>query len=701
MGDNSDMTFDRFGRSYHLRIATADDLVRAVELDEAHWVATGAPVSSLNCDAVLLELLDADRNGRIACEDVRRAIRWLMDRLADTSGVSARSSALRLDTIDTRGDEGRRILNTARRILANLEKGDSPEIALDDVRRVKAHLLAQPVSEAGVVLPEAAGDDETRQFLSDVVSATGGSEHPAGSRGVSQADLESFLNAARAFIDWKRRGQLPTGAETTGIMPLGDNTRAAYEAFTAVRAKLDQYFAQCEAAALDERFTQRMGWTNEELVGMDFDDPSVIDEVLQKAPLAPARPDRVLARDAAVNPRYAAAIEQFHRKVAEPLLPSPVGDLSAEQWRQIKDALAAHDEWARSKPRDVAALGEEKLKRCLEGYLAERARRLIAESAEAAVAMDNIRLAEKLILYQARLIDFANNFVSFPRLYDPASQAMFEMGSLVMDGRRFNFAVRVDNRAEHAKVAGSSNMYVLYVEVSRGDGGKFEVAVPVTAGGAGNLCAGKRGVFYDVTGAEHDARVVQIIENPISLREAMVAPFKRIGRLVTGKLESITSEAEKKLDASATAAMRSSAAPAEAPKQGMSASTGGLLMGAGVAVAALGSALAYIMQSLSRTPWWAILIGLGGAVLLVLVPTCVAAFFKLRKRDLSAVLEGSGWAVNARMRLTRRQGRRFTQRPSYPSGAKGTPRAIWRWVGLAIVLIAIAVAAVWFIRSRM
>ena len=77
------------------------------------------------------------------------------------------------------------------------------------------------------------------------------------------------------------------------------------------------------------------------------------------------------------------------------------------------------------------------------------------------------------------------------------------------------------------------------------------MAVPVTSGGRGNLCLGKRGIFYDLAGEESDAKVVHIIENPINLSEALLAPFLRLGRMLTGKIESITSDAETKFDSKA------------------------------------------------------------------------------------------------------------------------------------------------------
>ncbi len=59
------MTFRRFGRTYHLRIRSADDLRQVLELSEAHWVAVSAPIDTIHCDSVFLELLDADHDGRI------------------------------------------------------------------------------------------------------------------------------------------------------------------------------------------------------------------------------------------------------------------------------------------------------------------------------------------------------------------------------------------------------------------------------------------------------------------------------------------------------------------------------------------------------------------------------------------------------------------------------------------------------------
>ncbi len=314
--------------------------------------------------------------------------------------------------------------------------------------------------------------------------------------------------------------------------------------------------------------------------------------------------------------------------------------------------------------------------------------------------LDNIRLTEKLILYQAYLLEFANNFVSFPHLYDATMRAMFEMGTLVMDGRHFSLSVKAKDRAQHTNVAKTSNMYVLYVEVTPGQGApKYELAVPVTSGGKGNLCVGKRGLFQDVTGRESDACVVQIIGNPISMREALVSPFQRLGKLVTGKIEAMAGAAEKELDVTASKTVeeiQTGAAAGPVRTSGGGALAGGLLMGAGVAVAALGSALAYITKTLASIETPKIIIALIAAMLAVMLPTSIAGFLKLRRRDLSAILEASGWAINARMRLTFSQGRFFTRQPRFPKGAKGVRRKRL-WLLVASVILAATVLLGWYL----
>lgn len=683
------MVFQRFGRSHHLRIQSAEDLALALSLDETHWVATSAPIETMNCDRTFLELVEGDHNGRITCTDVKSAIRWLLDVLADTSGITAQSDTLLLDSINDECDEGKGLLDAASKILQRTSASDTKQIPLEEVRAIKARVESTPVSEAGVVLPEATDQPDIKGFLTDIVNTLGGTPHPSGNLGVNQAKLNEFLSACRDWLAWEDKGKIPPDQDVTDILPFGADTDAIYKAYNRIRGKIDQYFAQCQALALDERFVQRMGWTDTELADLDFDDPTVIEDVLQKAPLARARKEGQLVFADPVNPYYVDMLGAFRHNVVGRIIPQACEIMSGEHWKQIKTTLSAYQAWVESKPdARVAALGCEKLQTYLQEEYAAQTEELIALSKETAFNMNNIRLVEKALLYQSRMLDLANNFISFPHLYSADRHALFENGTLVMDGRKFTLAVLAANRSQHSRLAQTSNMFVMYVKVGGLQGRPDkELAIPVTSGGKGNICVGKRGVFYDIDGDEHDAEVVAIIENPISLREALVSPFQRLGKLLSGKIESLTTSAEKKLDTTATTAMTQvTAQPSTSDKT--TNSTGSLLVGGGVAIAALGSAWAFITKTLAETELLYIFMGVLIAVLVVLIPTSIIGILKLRKRDLSAILEGSEWAVNARMRLTRKQGKFFTHRPGYAKGSRGVSRVGWKgWLLIAVLAI--------------
>ena len=103
---------------------------------------------------------------------------------------------------------------------------------------------------------------------------------------------------------------------------------------------------------------------------------------------------------------------------------------------------------------------------------------------------------------------------------------------------------------------------------------------------------------------------------------------------------------------------------------------GGLLAGGGIALAALGSSAAFVVKTFASLTWQSTLAGILAAVAAVAVPASLVAHLKLRRRDLSAIPKASGWAINARMRLTRRQADYFTCVPGYPSG-RAERRPLW------------------------
>ena len=192
-----------------------------------------------------------------------------------------------------------------------------------------------------------------------------------------------------------------------------------------------------------------------------------------------------------------------------------------------------------------------------------------------------------MIVYQAYILVLVNSFVSFPTLYDPNSRALFEMGTLVMDGRHFTLAVKVLDRERHVQSSVASHLFVMYLQIY-GDSGEtsYDVAVRITSGNRGNIRLDKWGIFNDVNGKEWHAKVVQIIENPISLGEAMVLPFVRAAQSFMVRLEGFSNKAGEKLGLRSPANDSKGKNAAEKDQKKGAVTSTGLLAGWGVTAAA-------------------------------------------------------------------------------------------------------------------
>ena len=368
--------------------------------------------------------------------------------------------------------------------------------------------------------------------------------------------------------------------------------------------------------------------------------------------------------------------------------------------RAKREAFKDYDQWVTDKPASaIVTFPLDRIHELVQEQSVQTIRQLIDTSCATAIELTEIRMVEKLSLYQGHIIELANNFVSFPYLYDESKNAIFEHGALVMDGRWFTMAIETEDRKAHIKATEQSDIFVIYVNITGINGEKdMELAFPVTSGGKGNLCVGKRGIFHNLKGEMRDAQIVHIVENPISLTEALIAPFKRIASLISGKIEKLTQSAEKNLDKATddvfkqvqtTGSTPAPTAPQAAPTNPGLVS-GGIFAAGSVAIAALGSAAAYMAKIFSENSPLKMLGGLLVALVAVMIPIAIIALLKLMRRDLSSMLEGAGWAINARMRLTRQQADQFTHRPLVPG-------VIHRWFTSPLFLGAVLLVIVFWL----
>jgi len=655
----SKLRFKNYGGSYQLKIQDAQDLEKVQFLDAVYWAATSIPIDSLDTDQALLAYLDTDKNRRIRPEEFKAALAWMFRLLANRSRVSQGTDVLRLDDINVDDPEGQKLLGAARLILTNLNTPEATEINLAQVRDVQSITARAANNGDGIIPPEAAASPDLNQFITVVMETIGSSRDAGGQPGISQKQLEEFFNETEAYLEWESRGEIPPGRDATEVMPCGIDTPEAFALATGWEDKIEQFFTQCKMVKFDERTAAQMQLRGQELEEIDFSDKALMEARLKASPLALPNPEGILDLQARINPLYIEQLQELQTKVLNRVLGGPVKQLTQKAWDQVKNIFRPYQTWRNHKPATkVDKIKADVLREYLKGPFREQVTQLIAGDLKVADDLNQTHNLEKLMLYQRWLLEMANNLVSFANIYDPQRRSLFERGSLIIEGKEITFTMKVQDRQAHKSIAERSYMYLLYVEITgrRDQDIKFEIMASVTSGNANGLSVGKRGIFFTLDGREWDAEVVDIIVNPISPWESVKAPFQNFVDFVKKQIEKFTQSPQDKLDKSLASSDAAGAIR-------------NLLLVGGVTIAALGSAFAYITKALSQVRINHILIALLGVAAVIVLPGIIAGFSKIRKRNMSVLLEASGWAVNAHMRLNASLGRLFTHIPQLPKGS--------------------------------
>lgn len=694
-----------YGGMYQFAVESEEDLQRLADLDRALWAATSAPLRDLHCDPQFLAGLDPDGSGRVRVAQVVDACRWTLERLQNLSGVMAGQAVLRLDHLASHGD-GPGLRKAAEHLLSHLGKTDQPSVSLDEIRQFRQSYATTLANGDGVVPPAVLTRPDVAELAQAVLDTVGGRPDVGGQRGVGRLELEQFQLGAAAWLTWQ------TAAPAAHV--LGEHTAAAWQALQAVRAPVEDYFRQCDLLAQQQPAQAPRLAAPEALWAGPAEQ---IEAFLAKAPLAVADASGVVPPPDQLNPLYAEPMARLHTAVMVHLPAARGRPLDRALWQLACGFLQPFADWQAAEPKQpFGALGEAALQRLLADETVEALLQAIAIDEAAAPEVKQTAELERLALNQQNLVALANNFVNFSAIYDHephARKALIDTGNLVIDGRHLSFCVRVEGRDAHKKIAAESLCFLVYADIFAKEGGPvaYQVAAPVTSGERGRLRVGKRGLFIDNDNKEFDAIIVDIVENPISVKEAALAPFRRTAKMISEKMEqwlgSQQADAEKGLaaqgdkavdraqqaggalvkgakeldavakpaeakaadvkpaDSKPAAASAAAPAAADKPKEGINANT--LILGGGMALAGVGAVLASVVSMLTTLKGWLAILGV---VVAVAGLSALLGWLKLRRRDMSLLLEANGWAVNAQMKVTRRIGKFFTVVPADPPGTE-------------------------------
>ena len=659
--------FFRAGGSDQVALERAEDLLGLDQLDPKLWVALACPVAGLELDERTLHLMDTDGDGRIRVPEVIAAVKWAGSVLRDPEAI-LRGGDLPLAAIDESGDEGKRIAASAREILQVLGKGGQTTIAVADTMAT-AKVFAETRFNGDGVVPVAEIDDGgPRAVAEEIVARYGAVADRSGQPGITQAAVDAFFTDCEAYDAWWRESE----GDAKRLLPLGDATPAALAALVAVRAKIDDFFARARLAAFDSRSLAAVNRREEEYLALAASDLSITAQEVAGFPLAHVEAGAALPLSAGINPAWAAPIEAFRTAVVGPILGGAPELLTAADWTTIQEALTAHEAWAGRKAGGaVESLGIGRMRELLSGGTRAALTTLIAQDAAKEPEMTAIASVERLARYQRDLYQLLNNFVAFRDFYSRERPAVFQAGTLYLDGRSCDLCVRVADAGKHAALAGLAKCYLAYCECVRG-GEKMTIVAAFTGGDSDNLMVGRNGVFYDRQGRDWDATITKVVENPISIRQAFWSPYKKLVRLIEEQVAKRAaagqSEADAKLAVAATATANAEKAKPEPPKK----IDVGTVAALGVAFGALATAFAALAGYLSGVlslPFWQVCIAFGSAFLLISTPSMLIAALKLRQRNLGPILDANGWAVNGGVRMNVPFGGALTKVARIPAGS--------------------------------
>jgi hypothetical protein len=684
--------FFRAGGSDQVALERAEDLLGLDQLDPKLWVALACPVAGLELDERTLHLMDTDGDGRIRVPEVK----WAGSVLRDPEAI-LRGGDLPLAAIDESGDEGKRIAASAREILQVLGKGGQTTIAVADTMAT-AKVFAETRFNGDGVVPVAEIDDGgQRAVAEEIVARYGAVADRSGQPGITQAAVDAFFTDCEAYDAWWRESE----GDAKRLLPLGDATPAALAALVAVRAKIDDFFARARLAAFDSRSLAAVNRREEEYLALAASDLSITAQEVAGFPLAHVEAGAALPLSAGINPAWAAPIEAFRTAVVGPILGGAPELLTAADWTTIQEALTAHEAWAGRKAGGaVESLGIGRMRELLSGGTRAALTTLIAQDAAKEPEMTAIASVERLARYQRDLYQLLNNFVAFRDFYSRERPAVFQAGTLYLDGRSCDLCVRVADAGKHAALAGLAKCYLAYCECVRG-GEKMTIVAAFTGGDSDNLMVGRNGVFYDRQGRDWDATITKVVENPISIRQAFWSPYKKLVRLIEEQVAKRAaagqSEADAKLAAAATATANAEKAKPEPPKK----IDVGTVAALGVAFGALATAFAALAGYLSGVlslPFWQVCIAFGSAFLLISTPSMLIAALKLRQRNLGPILDANGWAVNGGVRMNVPFGGALTKVARIPAGSGSSfavkypepptvlPKLVGMLIGIAFVV---------------
>lgn len=671
-------------------LQTSADIEALAELDPKLWVVLAMPITQHRCSDAL-KLLDIDHDGKVKTAEILGAVEKLKAAFTSLDVLFSENTSIKQELIKDKS------LNNACKIAAQIAGSNIDKIDLDIVDKAIELFNTQLWNGDGVIVIESTDEPEVKEYIAALIAGGYCTQDSSGNMGVDLASIEAFKKEAQDFLSW-----IEIGEALKKELPFTD-LDTALAAYKSVATIVDDYFQKCALLGLTgkpDALNALMVKITEALSSA----PENNREALRILPLSIPQIDGFLDIHGPFNPFYEPQARAFFGIASAAY--ELDSKLERESWKRIVDDMEKYETWLAAKPVGRAqSIPPVRLKEMIQDSSLNKLLLLIEKDLQEAPRAEALRQLRDLLIIKRDFLKILRNFVTMDDFY-ATRKSIFQSGRLFLDGREFELCLDVNNPNAHPSLVSLSNMYLVYCDIFRTSGEKRTIIAGITAGEADGIYIGRNGIYIDDEGANWNATITRVLIQPISIREAFFSPYRWLARTIESLIvkRASTTESERQ-NQMKSAAEKTLEAPIEGPQVNSQAVAKKIDVGTVAAIGvALGSIGAMITSILSLFIGLGVWMPLGIALVFLLIsgPSMILAAIKLRKRDLSPILNAEGWAVNGHLLLNIIFGSSLSHLATLPSNSVRTlndPYAPKRkpWVLYLLILLIILAIAAWLL----
>lgn len=674
MSSNYNWKFSTIGSVVRVRIEKGSDIAHLGELDQKLWTVLSCPVNGLEFDEKTLTMMDIDGDGKIRVKEIIAATEWLCSIIKNPDLLLRQEDFIPLSAFNLNNEEGKRLHDSAKQILVNLGL-NKDSISIADTADSMAIFAKTRFNGDDIITENSADDEIIRQTIEACIKTIGSVIDRSGEPGINTDLVEKFYSELSDYADWMDIAE----KNRTDILPYGDNTGAALDICNLLKDKIEDYFIRCKLIAFDNNSTSALDVSVSRIEAISANNLGSCMDEIATYPLARVNSDIALPLDG-INPAWQDSFNKLKTLVFDVDFPGN-SKISESQWRFVLAKLDAYSSWIASKKGTmVESLGYDTVKMILSKNNKSVLIELINEDKKLEAEAGSINTVNKLLYFYRDIYKLIKNFVTFQDFYskDKDNKAIFQAGKLFIDQRCLDLCFKVNDIDKHSSMSGQSGMFIIYCNcISKSKNETMSIAAVMTDGEVNNIFVGKNAVFYDNDGLDWDATVVKIIDNPISIRQGFWQPYRKFGKFVEDQINKVASTQDNKVTNSISGKISevgnnvsdqevTNTAETKKAQAFDIAKFCGIFAAIGLALGYIGSFLSTCISGFVSLNWWQMILIIPGIMLIISGPSMIMAWIKLKKRNISSILNANGWAINSQMMINITFGQTLTHIADLP-----------------------------------